>query len=124
MTRPGAAPSLGTRGRSGGPTAVQLSPGAHRQPAREVAGSRRSSFARTLRGHLPRGSTLPDEVWAQRHRWILALLWLHVPALFVFSLVRRQTLAHASIETSVLAIFAFAATTLRPRRRLSTVVTS
>jgi len=63
-------------------------------------------------------------VWAQRHRWILALLWLHVPALFVFSLARHQTLAHASIETSVLAIFAFAATTLRPRRRLSTVVTS
>src|ERR1041385_6513199 len=27
---------------------------------------------------LPRGGTLPDEQWAQRHRGILTLLWLHV----------------------------------------------
>src|SRR5438477_552575 len=59
----------------------------------EATRSRRASFTRTLWRHLPKGSTLPDEVWAQRHRWILVLLWLHVPALFGFSLIRHQTVA-------------------------------
>jgi len=90
----------------------------------EATRSRRASFTRTLWRHLPKGSTLPDEVWAQRHRWILVLLWLHVPALFGFSLIRHQTVAHSTVEMSVIAIFAFTATTLRPRRRLSTVITS
>jgi diguanylate cyclase (GGDEF)-like protein/PAS domain S-box-containing protein len=122
MTDPGAVASLGSRGSSGGPDAPQTP--SDPRPAKEEITSRRSSRARKLWRHLPKGSTLPDEVWAQRHRWILVLLWLHVPALFAFSLLRHQTVAHSVVETSVLAIFAFAATTLRPRRRLSTVITS
>jgi hypothetical protein len=36
--------------------------------------------AARLPSHLPHGGTLPDEVWRSRHRGILLLLWLHVPA--------------------------------------------
>ena len=34
-----------------------------------------------VRGTLPQGRSLPDEVWRGRHRAILWVLWLHVPAL-------------------------------------------
>jgi signal transduction histidine kinase len=34
-----------------------------------------------VRGTLPQGRSLPDEVWRGRHRAILLILWLHVPAL-------------------------------------------
>ena len=34
-----------------------------------------------VRGTLPQGRSLPDEVWWGRHRAILIILWLHVPAL-------------------------------------------
>ncbi len=73
---------------------------------------------------LPRGRMLPDEVWAQRHRGILILLGLHVPALFVYALVQGQSAWHSFIEASVVAAFAAVAMTLRSNRRLSTVVAS
>src|SRR6266513_355202 len=110
MTEVGAVASLEKRVWNGGSDSPRVSPG--------------RNLARKLSRHLPKGSTLPDDVWAERHRWILVLLWLHVPALFAFSLVRHQTVAHSTVEMSVIAIFAFTATTLRPRRRLSTVITS
>jgi signal transduction histidine kinase len=34
-----------------------------------------------VRGTLPQGRSLPDDVWRGRHRAILIILWLHVPAL-------------------------------------------
>ncbi len=34
-----------------------------------------------VRGTLPQGRSLPDDVWRGRHRAILLILWLHVPAL-------------------------------------------
>jgi signal transduction histidine kinase len=34
-----------------------------------------------VRGTLPQGRSLPDDVWWGRHRAILVILWLHVPAL-------------------------------------------
>jgi signal transduction histidine kinase len=34
-----------------------------------------------VRGTLPQGRSLPDAVWRGRHRAILLILWLHVPAL-------------------------------------------
>ena len=36
-----------------------------------------------VRGTLPQGRSLPDAVWWGRHRAILIILWLHVPALAV-----------------------------------------
>ena len=124
MTDPGAVASFRTRGVDGGADARQMTTGPSPRAAPEEIGSRRASFGRRLWGHLPRGSTLPDEVWAQRHRWILALLWAHLPALFAFSLIRGETLLHSVTEIGLIALFAFAATSLRPRRRLSTIITS
>ncbi len=40
-----------------------------------------------VRGTLPQGRSLPDEVWRGRHRAILLILWLHVPALAALALV-------------------------------------
>jgi diguanylate cyclase (GGDEF)-like protein/PAS domain S-box-containing protein len=74
-----------------------------------------------LKSWLPQGKTLPDEVWAQRHRRILALLWLHVPALFLFSLGRHQGVAHSLFEAGLVASLAAQATALRRNRGLSTV---
>src|SRR4051812_11441204 len=79
---------------------------------------------RRARHWLPRGSALPDDVWAQRHRWILTLLWLHTPAIFVYSLMQRVPVQHGASETFVVVGVAMLATGQRRRRRLSTVITS
>src|SRR5258705_816084 len=81
-------------------------------------------FMSRLRALLPRGGSLPEAVWADRHRKILILLWLHVPGLFLFSLVRHQTVLHSVVEAGLVANFAVAAEVLRHRRRLSTVIAS
>jgi signal transduction histidine kinase len=39
-----------------------------------------------VRGTLPQGRSLPDDVWWGRHRAILLILWLHVPALAILAL--------------------------------------
>lgn len=77
-----------------------------------------------LRASLPHGGALPDAVWADRHRKILVLLWLHVPGLFVFSLMRHQTVLHSLVEAGLVANFPVAAETFRDRRRLSTIIAS
>ena len=38
-----------------------------------------------VRSTLPQGRSLPDDVWWGRHRAILLILWLHVPALAVLA---------------------------------------
>ena len=82
------------------------------------------ALIRTVRGWLPEGGALPDEVWAQRHRGILTLLWLHVPTIVIFALSRHQTLQHSVGEATIVGFLATMATTLRSRRRLSTVITA
>jgi diguanylate cyclase (GGDEF)-like protein/PAS domain S-box-containing protein len=77
-----------------------------------------------LWGWLPQGSMLPDHVWAHRHHGILVLLWLHVPALFLFALTQGEGVVHSLFEASIVASFASGATALRSQRRLSTVVAS
>ncbi|MGQ0803960.1 MAG: putative bifunctional diguanylate cyclase/phosphodiesterase [Actinomycetota bacterium] len=84
----------------------------------------RRSVAHRVRQSFSAGSTLPDELWAQRHRWILGLLWLHVPAVFLFALAQHVGAAHAAEEAAIVVAFAAVGTVLRQRRRLSTVVTS
>jgi len=89
--------------------------------ATRTAAPRASSVKRLL-GWLPRGSTLPNEVWVRRHRAILVLLWLHVPALFVFGLARHESLLHSLVEAALVAVFVAAATALRPHRLPSTIL--
>jgi diguanylate cyclase (GGDEF)-like protein/PAS domain S-box-containing protein len=71
---------------------------------------------------LPRGSALPREVWADRHRAILVLLWAHVPAVFLFALARGESPAHSAFEATIVAAFALAATDTRRHRRVSTLL--
>jgi signal transduction histidine kinase/CheY-like chemotaxis protein len=73
----------------------------------------------------PRGGTLPDDVWRVRHRYILILLWLHGPALFVFALVRGFGFTHALVDAGLIAIPASIAQLAASRRRsLSTITAS
>ena len=69
-----------------------------------------------LRRVLPQGRPLPDSVWAQRHRAILALLWLHAVGLAIFGLVRGKGVDHALVEGGALALIAVVASRVRGRR--------
>jgi diguanylate cyclase (GGDEF)-like protein/PAS domain S-box-containing protein len=80
--------------------------------------------ARKVRHLLPEGSVLPDEVWAQRHKWIVAVLWLHAPGVLLFALARHEPLVASLIEASIVVVFGIAVSRLRDYRRTSTVVTS
>jgi diguanylate cyclase (GGDEF)-like protein/PAS domain S-box-containing protein len=44
------------------------------------------------RDRLPRGQTLPREVWAKRHKAIPVIAWIHVPLLLAFGLVTHHAL--------------------------------
>jgi EAL domain-containing protein (putative c-di-GMP-specific phosphodiesterase class I) len=72
-----------------------------------AARAARGSSWRRLLSVLPEGTALPYEVWSRRHRWILIILWLHVPALFVFALIRGNSPIHGLAETSTVAGLAF-----------------
>ena len=71
---------------------------------------------RAGRGLLPTGQLLTPEVWARRHRGIVWLLWAHVAGIAVFAVVRGYGLAHAATESSLVVVFALAATS-PPRGR-------
>jgi signal transduction histidine kinase len=49
-----------------------------------------------VRGTLPQGRSLPDQVWRGRHRAILVILWLHVPALAILAVAFGDGLDDAS----------------------------
>jgi diguanylate cyclase (GGDEF)-like protein len=58
---------------------------------------------------VPTGQLLTPAVWAQRHRGIVWLLWLHVAGVAVFALVRGKTVGHAVAEVTPMALCALAA---------------
>jgi len=64
-----------------------------RRGARLVRG-----YARRVATQLPQGRLLPDAVWRRRHRSITVLLWLHVPALLAFAIVRGYGVLHSTTE--------------------------
>jgi len=43
---------------------------------------------RRVRLGISQRSSLPDDIWRQRHRWLLGVLWAHVVALAVFGVAR------------------------------------
>ncbi len=73
---------------------------------------------------LPRGWTLTDEAWRGRHRSILAVLWLHVPVVAVFGLLRGFPVPHVLLEAGGLALLAIFASTSMISRRSKTVFSS
>jgi hypothetical protein len=58
---------------------------------------------------IPEGVDLSRPDWDRRHRWIVSLLWLHVPAIVVFGLVRHVGLLHAMVEALPVAVAALTA---------------
>ena len=78
-------------------------------------------MARRLAAILPTGGALPDDVWRRRHRGILVVLWLHVPAVFLFALSVGQHLGHGLVESLAIAAFAGAATFMQRSRTAATV---
>jgi PAS domain S-box-containing protein len=86
-------------------------------------------WLRRVWDELPHGGTLPDEVWQQRHRILLTLLWLHV-ALIAFigpvlgyrwdlsfaAIFHADTVLHTLAEASLVACFAAVATWEMKRR--------
>ncbi len=82
--------------------------------------SARSRIARRARGYtrriadqFPRGRLLPDATWRRRHRTITAALWLHVPALLMFAVLRGYGLGHSMAE--MLLIVSLATVASMPR---------
>ena len=83
---------------------------------------------RQIQGGLPDGKLLPDSIWLGRHRAILLLLWLHVPAITLFAVVtggyglRTQSLGEAALVAILAASATLAGRKTRNRRILSTIV--
>jgi GGDEF domain-containing protein len=73
---------------------------------------------RTGRGLLPAGQLLTPEVWAQRHRAIVWLLWLHVVGIVGFAMARGYGLAHGLQEASLVAVFGLPAAVSALGRRV------
>src|SRR5690348_15653378 len=80
----------------------------------------RSLAARALcavRDALPRGRTLPEDVWDSRHRAILVVLWVHIAGLCAFALARGYTPAQTLRFAVPLALAAVVATNRAGSRR-------
>jgi diguanylate cyclase (GGDEF)-like protein len=73
---------------------------------------------------LPEGRRLNDEVWATRHRWLSVLLWLHIPALFGYAVLRDYGVGAAALQVAPLAPPALLALWSRPGRNVRSAGTS
>src|SRR4051794_30426428 len=60
----------------------------------------------TWRDRLPRGQTLPPDVWARRHRAITAIAFAHVPALVLFGLVTHHALGDGILAAMPVGVLA------------------
>ena len=69
-----------------------------------------AQIKRVAKEALPKGSALPDDAWARRHAWILALVWIHVPFVAVFGAVTHHGVLHSTMEALVVSLFAIAST--------------
>jgi signal transduction histidine kinase len=76
-----------------------------------------------VRGTLPQGRSLPDDVWRGRHRAILIILWLHVPALALLALLVGDGPGDASGVVMVAASAALATLSWGGRRWRSALAT-
>ena len=73
---------------------------------------------------LPEGQTLPDDVWRNRHRVLLALLWAHALGLTLFALARGYSVGHSFQEGGMIAVVAVAATLAGTRKRIAAALVS
>jgi len=73
---------------------------------------------------LPEGRRLSDEVWQQRHRGLTWLLWGHLPALYLFALIRGYGPLGAAVQVAVLILPASVAMVPRLSRNIRSASTS
>ena len=77
-----------------------------------------------LRKALPQGGSLPEEVWRQRHRALLILLWAHAVGLVVFGAARGYGVLHSAADGLAVAVFAVLAMLFSNRHRAASVLVS
>ena len=73
---------------------------------------------------LPTGRTLPEDVWWRRHKALLTLLWLHVPALTLFAWLRGYNLIHSLEHGAPLVVLACMAMLAKGNRRAAAAFVS
>jgi signal transduction histidine kinase len=88
----------------------------------EAGRSRTGAVLRAARAVLPAGLPMPYPEWAIRHSRLVAVLWAHVPILFVFALVRGRSPAHAVADVTPVAVCALLAARPQLGRRLRTAL--
>jgi signal transduction histidine kinase len=78
----------------------------------------------TLRDYLPRGNSLDDETFRQRHRLLSWILAMHVPALVVFGVWRGYGVGHSVFEVAIPAACVVFAQVAQNRRLAAFFVTA
>jgi hypothetical protein len=73
---------------------------------------------------LPEGRGLPYDTWTLRHKAIVNILWLHVPFVVVFGLVRGYPAAHVALDASLLIPYAVAASMTRFSQMVRTMAST
>jgi diguanylate cyclase (GGDEF)-like protein/PAS domain S-box-containing protein len=73
---------------------------------------------RTLWQWLPKGNTIDDTAWRQRHRAILILLWLHAFGLAIFGALAGYEWQHSVAEAAICAGFAVVGQSKALNRRI------
>jgi len=79
---------------------------------------------RRLADWLPRGRTLPDDIWTKRHRGITVILWAHVAFLPIVGFARDYGLVHTLLETGIVAVPAVVGSLPALPRRARTIAAS
>jgi signal transduction histidine kinase len=83
-----------------------------------------AAWLERARDTLPRGRTLPERAWQRRHRWLLTLLWLHVPVVLAYGLTADVSLGHALAEAGLVAAIAGAASLVGHNRDIAATLVS
>ncbi len=78
----------------------------------------------SLKHWLPKGQLLPEHVLRRRHRSICVLLWLHVPALFVFGVLMGNSVVHTGLDVSLVALCGLGASLDRFRMKARIIAAS
>jgi diguanylate cyclase (GGDEF)-like protein len=74
--------------------------------------------------YLPKGHSLPEEVWRVRHRTLSYLLRAHVVGLFILGLALGQGPAHSALEAAVVGVFALVGGAVTGQRQVASSVTA
>ena len=78
----------------------------------------------SLKHWLPKGQLLPEHVLRRRHHSICALLWLHVPALFIFGVLMGNSIVHTTLDVSLIVLCGLGASLERFRMKARVIAAS